>query len=83
MTESPSGQSVLDMIRVIVTTLVDVSPRKIVPAAKWDDILADRFDFYGVLSDTQRQFGIEIPDDDGFKMETVGDLIVFVESKGL
>ena len=75
------GQNeVLETIRSTLAVLTDVDPSKVVPAARWEDFGADRFDVFGVLRDVQEKFGIEIPDDDAFEMEKVGDLIEFVEA---
>lgn len=48
------------------------------PGTRWEDLGADHYDFFGVLRDVQRQYGIRVPDDDAFEMERVGDLIKFV-----
>ena len=72
------SNEVLATIRRITAALIDVDPVRIVPAAKWADFGADRFDFMGVLRNVQKHYSIEIPDDDAFEMETVGQLIAFV-----
>jgi acyl carrier protein len=83
MTDSPHGRPILDIIREIVGDLTRIDTARVVPEARWEDVLPDRFDFYGLLSDTQKRFGIEIPDDDAFDMETFGDLIAFVRARGI
>ena len=73
------GQNdVLESIRSTLAVLIDVDPAQVVPDARWEDLGADRFDFFGVLRDVQERFGIEIPDDDAFEMEKVSDLMKFV-----
>jgi acyl carrier protein len=69
---------VLESIRREFVALIDADPALIVPAARWQDFGADRFDFFGVLRAVQDRYGIEIPDDDAFEMATVGDLIAYL-----
>ena len=76
MPHTPSD--ILDAIRRITAELMDVDQARIVPAARWEAIGVDRYDFFGVLNGTQKHYRIKIPDDDAFEMETVGDLIAFV-----
>ena len=76
-----TGQNdVLDCIRGTLALLIGVDRAHVVPDARWQDFGADRFDFFAVLRDVQKRYGIEIPDDDAFEMEKVGDLIKFVEA---
>lgn len=83
MTGTVTGQSIIEILREIIAEFSEVDTSAVVPEARWEDVLADRFDFYGLLNGTQRCFGIEIPDDDAFEMETFGDLIAFVKSRGM
>lgn len=83
MTDSPQGRAILEIIREIAGDLTRIDTTLVVPEARWENVLPDRFDFYGLLSDTQKRFGIEIPDDDAFEMETFGDLIAFVRARGI
>ncbi len=71
---------ILEDIRGTLAVLIDVDPALIVPDARWEDFGADRFDFFGVLSEIQKRYGIEIPDDDAFEMDKVSDLITFVDA---
>ncbi len=71
---------VLKDIRETLKVLIDADPAKVVPDARWEDFGADRFDLFGVLSEIQKRYEIEIPDDDAFEMEKVADLIAFVEA---
>jgi acyl carrier protein len=71
-------EQVLEDIRAVLAVLTDIDPALIVPDAQWEDFGADRFDFFGVLKEIQKRYEIEIPDDDAFEMDKVGDLISFV-----
>ena len=71
-------EQVLEDIRAVLADLTDIDPASVVPAAHWEDIGADRFDFFAVLRNLQNCYGIEIPDDDAFEMHKVADLISFV-----
>lgn len=75
------GQNeVLECIRNTLAVLTNVDIAQVVPEARWGDFGADRFDFFAVLRDLQERYEIEIPDDDAFEMEKVGDLVKFVEA---
>ncbi len=83
MSGAPREVSIIDIVREIVGDITRIDTALVVPEARWEDVLPDRFDFYGLLSDAQKRFGIDIPDEDAFAMETFGDLIAFIKSKGL
>lgn len=78
MQDSPN--EVLEAIRAALAMVTEIDPAHVVADARWDEIGADRFDFFAVLRDIQARYGIEIPDDDAFEMEKVSDLIAFVEA---
>jgi acyl carrier protein len=71
---------VLKDIRSITAEIIEVDQNRIVPEAKWEDFGADRYDFMGILSGVEKRYGIEIPSDDAYDMETVGELMSFVEA---
>lgn len=73
-------RSVLECIRGTLAVLTNVDLAQVVPDARWEDFGADQFDFFAVLRDVQKRYEIEIPDDDAFEMDKVGDLIRFVEA---
>ena len=72
---------ILDTIRATLAAVTRIDPARVVPDACWEDIGADRFDFWAVLKDIQRQYGFRVPDEDAFSMDRVGDLIGFVEAR--
>ena len=66
-------------LRSIIVALVAADPATICREASWDDVGVDRYDLFGILKDVERKLGIRVPDDDAFDMNTVGDLVSFLE----
>jgi acyl carrier protein len=57
-----------------------VSEAEVVPEAKFiDDLGADSLDIVELVMALEDEYGIEIPDEDAEKIETVGDAIKYIE----
>jgi acyl carrier protein len=74
----PDSQAILARIRQSAVELVEADPAKIVLEASWEECGLDRFDVFGIVRDLERAYDIEVPSDDLYEMETVGDLVAFV-----
>ena len=48
-----------------------------------DDLGADSLDTVELVMAFEEKFSIEIPDEDGEKMKTVGDAIAYLKTKGV
>lgn len=67
----------------IIAAQLGISSDKIDPDSKIiDDLGADSLDVIELLSLAEEEFGVKIPDEDGDKMVTVGDLVSYLEDKG-
>ena len=66
-------------VRSIILVLVETDPVAISREASWDDAGVGRYDLFGILKEVERHFGIRVLDDDAFEMNTVGDLVSFLE----
>ncbi|NPA41820.1 MAG: acyl carrier protein [Aquificae bacterium] len=71
-----------DRIKEIIADQLGVEQEKITPEAKFvDDLGADSLDVVELIMAFEEEFGIEIPDEDAEKIQTVGDVINYLKEK--
>jgi acyl carrier protein len=76
MSDKPIDQRVKD----IIVEQLGVKPDQVVPAAKFiEDLGADSLDTVELVMALEEEFGIEVPDEQAEKLQTVGDVIKYVE----
>jgi len=76
MSDKPIEQRVKD----IIVEQLGVKPEQVVPAAKFiEDLGADSLDTVELVMALEEEFGIEVPDDQAEKLQSVGDVIKYVE----
>ncbi|MDD5892585.1 MAG: acyl carrier protein [Bacteroidales bacterium] len=70
-------------VKQIIVEKLGVDPSEVTENASFtNDLGADSLDIVELVMDFEKQFGIEIPDDDaGDKIATVGDAIKYIEEK--
>jgi acyl carrier protein len=69
-------------VRDIIVNELGVEPSKVTAEASFvEDLGADSLDTVELVMAFEEEFGIEIPDEDAEKMETVGDAIKYLEGK--
>ena len=74
--------SLLDDVRAVIVEQLGVKPDEVKPTASFrDDFGADSLDAVEFIMALEEKFGIEIPDDDAEKMQTVDDAIKYIENK--
>ena len=72
--------SVVEKITQIIVDQLGVDKSAVVPEAKFiDDLGADSLDIVELLMALEDRFGIEVPDEDAEGMQTVGDIIRYIE----
>ena len=73
-----------DVKSKVISIIVDklgVDENEVVPAASFtNDLGADSLDTVELIMEFEREFDIQIPDDQAEKIETVGQAIQFIES---
>ncbi len=75
-------KSVAEQVKTIIQDQLGVKPEQIVPEAKFiGDLGADSLDAVELTMAVEEQFSIEIPDEEGEKLQTVGQLIAYVEER--
>jgi acyl carrier protein len=76
MPDKPIDQRVKD----IVVEQLGVKPEQVTPAAKFiEDLGADSLDTVELVMALEEEFGIEVPDEQAEKLQSVGDVIKYVE----
>jgi len=72
--------TVTEKVKKMVVEQLGVSEAEVIPEAKFiDDLGADSLDIVELIMALEDEYGIEIPDEDAEKMETVGDAIRYIE----
>ncbi len=79
MSEKPTEQRVKD----IIVEQLGVKADQVTPEAKFiEDLGADSLDTVELVMALEEEFGMEIPDEQAEKLQTVGDVIKYVEELG-
>ena len=69
-------------VRDIIVNELGVEPSKVTSEASFvEDLGADSLDTVELVMAFEEEFGIEIPDEDAEKMESVGDAVKYLEQK--
>jgi len=76
MSDKPIDQRVKD----IIVEQLGVKPEQVVPTAKFiEDLGADSLDTVELVMALEEEFGIEVPDEQAEKLQSVGDVLKYVE----
>ena len=71
-------------VKEIIINELGVDPEKVTPEASFvEDLGADSLDTVELVMAFEEEFGIEIPDEDAEKLQTVGDAINYLKAKGV
>ncbi len=71
-------------VKEIIINELGVEPEKVTPEASFvEDLGADSLDTVELVMAFEEEFGIEIPDEDAEKLQTVGDAITYLKEKGV
>ena len=69
-------------VRDIIINELGVEPEKVTLEASFvEDLGADSLDTVELVMAFEEEFGIEIPDEDAEKLQTVGDAVNYVKEK--
>ena len=73
---------VADRVRKIVVEHLNVDAEKVVEKASFiDDLGADSLDQVELVMAFEEEFSVEVPDEDAEKLQTVGDVVKYIEEK--
>lgn len=74
--------AIADKVKDIIVKQLGVNPDEVTPDASFiDDLGADSLDTVELVMELEKEFGIEIPDDDANNIRSVGDAIKYIEAK--
>jgi len=77
-----ADRDILERLKKLIVELLEVEETKVVPEAAFiDDLGADSLDLVELITAVEDAFGIEIPDEDADKMQTVQDAVSYIQSK--
>ena len=76
MADKPIDQRVKD----IIVEQLGVKPDQVTPEAKFiEDLGADSLDTVELIMALEEEFGIEVPDEQAEKLQSVGDVVKYIE----
>jgi len=71
-----------ERLKKLIVELLEVDETKVVPEASFvDDLGADSLDLIEFITAAEDTFGIEIPDEDAEKIQTVQDAVNYIKLK--
>ncbi len=69
-------------VKEIIVEQLGVNPDQVTPEASFlEDLGADSLDTVELVMSFEEEFGAEIPDEDAEKLQTVGDVIRYIEER--
>jgi acyl carrier protein len=75
-------KSVEQKVTDIIVEQLGVNPEQVTPKASFiEDLGADSLDIVELVMAFEEEFGVEVPDEDAEKLQTVGDVIKYIEEK--
>ena len=73
--------SIFDKVKDIIIDKLGAEDDKIIESASFmDDLGADSLDTVELIMELEEEFGLEIPDEEDEKLDTVGDAVKNIES---
>ena len=75
-----SDKSIEEKVKDIIVEQLSVNAEQVNPDAKFiEDLGADSLDTVELVMAFEEEFSIEVPDEEAEKLQTVGDVIAYVE----
>lgn len=71
-----------EKVRDIISKQLDIDPATIAMTSRLiDDLKADSLDIVELIMDLEQEFNIEIPDEELPKVQTVADIVGYLDKK--
>lgn len=71
-----------DRVKEIIVELLGVDASKVTRDARFrEDLEADSLDLVELIMEFEQRFGSDISDEDAQKLETVGDVVDYIDSR--
>jgi acyl carrier protein len=75
-------KSIEDKVKDIIVEQLSVNAEQVTLEAKFiEDLGADSLDVVELVMAFEEQFSVEVPDEDAEKLQTVGDVVKYIEEK--
>jgi acyl carrier protein len=72
---------ITNRVKAIITDKLGVEESQVTPEASFtNDLGADSLDTVELIMELEKEFDLQIPDDEAEKIVTVGDAIAFIEN---
>ena len=77
-----ADSNISEKVRDIIVEQLGVNPEQVTPTASFiEDLGADSLDIVELVMAFEEEFSVEVPDEDAEKLQTVGDVIKYIEDK--
>jgi acyl carrier protein len=74
--------SIEEKVKDIIVEQLGVNPEQITPSASFiEDLGADSLDTVELVMAFEEEFSVDVPDEDAERLQTVGDVIRYIEEK--
>ncbi|SNR79828.1 acyl carrier protein [Desulfurobacterium atlanticum] len=75
------AENIEEKVKELIADRLGVDPEEVTPEASFvEDLGADSLDTVELVMALEEEFGIEIPDEDAEKIQTVGDAIEYIKN---
>ena len=72
-----------ERVQAIIVEQLGVDEKEVTESASFiEDLGADSLDTVELVMAFEEEFGAEIPDEDAEKLQTVGDVVKYIEERG-
>jgi acyl carrier protein len=76
-------KTIEEKVKDIIVEQLGVNPEQVTPTAKFiEDLGADSLDTVELVMAFEEEFNVEVPDEEAEKLQTVGDVVKYIEEKG-
>jgi acyl carrier protein len=77
-----ADQNIESKVREIIVSKLGVEESQVTSAASFTkDLGADSLDTVELVMEFEKEFGMQIPDEDAEKIQSVGDAVTYISSK--
>lgn len=75
-------KSLEDKVKDIIVEQLGVNPEQVTPEARFiEDLGADSLDTVELVMAFEEEFGVEVPDEDAEKLQTVGNVLEYISER--
>ena len=77
-----SEKTISEKVKDIIVDQLGVNPEQVTDTASFiEDLGADSLDTVELVMAFEEEFGVEVPDEDAEKLQTVGNVVEYIEKK--